>query len=349
MTTAAASEIPLRAGPLAAMTVVDISQQLPGPYASMLLRELGARVIKVEPPQGDLAHRLDPQMFALINQGKDIVRLDLKSRPDVAALHRLVADADVFIEGFRPGVTSRLGADWNTLANINPRLVYCSISAAGQEGPYAKTPMHDLNLQGFAGLEEGRDIGVPWVDLGTATTAALAIVSHWHDAQMNGCGSYLDSAMLDTAVLWARVKGSAHGRVEPTYGIFRTYEGRPVAVAILEDHIWVRLCEAFAWDDWRSDTSLSTYAERLAAATQIQRRLAEACAARTFGDLTELARRYDLPLTPTGTDLGPDALAQLALRELSAASDTGLQPDRQRPVPLPIRQAEGEPSPGKRS
>lgn len=338
-----------RAGPLGEMAVVDISQQLPGPYASMLLGELGARIIKVEPPQGDPARRLDPQMSALVNQGKDTVSLDLKIPAEVAALHDLVAAADVFIEGFRPGVAARLGADWKTLADVNPRLVYCSISASGQEGPYAQTPMHDLNLQGLAGLDEGHGIGVPWVDLGTATTAALAIVSHWHDARATGRGVQLDSAMLDTAVLWARVKASAHGRVEPTYGIFASSDGGTVAVAILEDHIWLRLCEAFGWDDWRADTSLSAYPQRVAAAAQIQHRLARACASRSFDELIELARRHDLPMTPAGKHLGPEARAQLALRGLSEEPATGSRPAMQRAVPLPISAAAGASSPGGRS
>src|SRR5579875_1565624 len=109
--------------------------------------------------------------------------------------------------------------------------------------------MHDLNLQGLAGLDEASGIGVPWVDLGTATTAALAVAAHWHRAKTTGRGVRLDAAMLDTAVLWAAVKASAHNRAEPTYGIFQTADGNRVAVAILEDHIWKRLCEALGWLD----------------------------------------------------------------------------------------------------
>lgn len=319
-------------GPLSEMTVVDISQQLPGPYASRLLAALGARVIKVEPPGGDPSRRLDPLMFALANSGKEIVQLDLKKAPEVEALHELVGAADVFIEGFRPGVASRLGASWETMSALNPRLVYCSISASGQEGPYSRAPMHDLNLQGLAGFNPGRGIGVPWVDLGTAAMAALGIISYWQEARFTGQGCHLDSAMLDTAVLWARVKASAHGRTEPTYGIFPTSEGRQIAVAILEDHIWLRLCEAFGWDDWRDDPALGAYSQRVDAAADIQLRLADACETRTFDELLDLAERHDLPMTPAGEHLGSAASAQLSARGLEI-SEAGSPASRAVPLP----------------
>jgi len=313
------ADTPRRPGPLEGMRIVDISQQLPGPYASMLLQDLGARVIKVEPPVGDSARHLDPEMFSLVNRDKDIVTLDLKRPTDVRSLHDLVRAAEVFIEGFRPGVASRLGADWKTLSALNPALVYCSISACGQAGPYARLPMHDLNLQGLAGLEEGHGIGVPWVDLGTATSAALTVVSYWQRARATGTGAYLDAAMLDTAVLWFRVKQSAHGRAEPTYGMFSTSDGHTVSVAILEDHIWKRLCEAFDWKDWLDASDLGAYSQRVAAATLIRGRLELACRTRKLDELMEIAIRYDLPLTPAGNHLGAAGHAQLSARGLAAS------------------------------
>lgn len=314
--------------PLSEMTVVDISQQLPGPYASGLLRELGATVIKVEAPGGDPSRTIDPAMFALINAGKEIRVLDLKRPDDVGALQDLVRGADVFIEGFRPGVVARLGASWPTLRAVNPRLVYCSISAAGQAGPFCQMPMHDLNLQGLAGLDPGQGIGIPWVDLGTGALAALAIVASWQHARATGVGCYLDGAMLDTAVLWARVKASAQGRAEPCYGIFATSDHHQVAVAVLEDHIWLRLCRALAWEDWAGKPALASYEGRVARGGEIRDRLAAALASRPAEELAELARRYDLPLTPVGPGMGEDAVAQLRLRHLSDGYD------RRMPLPL---------------
>lgn len=312
---------------LSAMTVIDISQQLPGPYASGLLAELGANVVKVEPPQGDPARSLDPQMFALVNSHKRVVNLDLKTSAGVKSLHELVARADVFIEGFRPGVVERLGADWQALSAINPRLVYCSISASGQHGPYSKVPMHDLNLQGLAGIDVGPGIGVPWVDLGTATTAALAITAAWQAAVIRGRGHFLDIAMLDTAVLWGRVKAGAHGRQEPTYDIFSTADNSRVAIAILEDHIWLRLCQAFGWDDWLASPGLRRYLDRLTVSEEIHQRLREACLALSMDELLSLAKEYDLPLTPVGPVLKGAAAMQL--------SERGLDDRSERRFPLP--------------
>lgn len=313
---------------LSAMTVIDISQQLPGPYTSGLLAELGANVVKVEPPQGDPARSLDPQMFAFVNNRKRVIQLDLKTLDGVEHLHELVIQADVFIEGFRPGVAERLGAGWPVLSGVNPRLVYCSISASGQQGPYAKVPMHDLNLQGLAGINVEREIGVPWVDLGTATTAALAITAAWHAAVISGLGQVLDIAMLDTAILWKRVKAEAYGRHEPTYGIFPTSDDSNVSIAILEDHIWLRLCKAFGWDDWFAAPSLRKYVDRLTVSDEIQRRLRETCQALRLDVLLSLAKEYDLPLTPVGPVLEGAAAMQL--------SERGLDERSERRFPLPI-------------
>lgn len=317
-------------GALAGMRVLDISQQLPGPYTSALLADLGAAVTKVEPPTGDPSRRLDPQMYSLVNAGKSTVTVDLKDPSGVEELHRLVERCDVFIEGFRPGVAARLGASWEVLSALNPALVYCSISACGQEGPYARVPMHDLNLQAMAGIDPGQGIGVPWVDLGTATSCALAIVAAWHQAGRRGVGRYLDAAMLDTAVLWGRVKASAAERVEPTYGTFRTADGTRMAVAILEDHIWPRLCEALGWHDWRDAPELARYDGRVRRGEDVRDRLATACAALPADDLLALAATHDLPVTALGAAPGSDAQLQMGARRL--APGTG----RRSPVPTEL-------------
>lgn len=312
---------------LSGMTVVDMSQQLPGPYASALLEQLGAAVTKVEPPTGDPSRRLDPEMFEIVNRGKTCVRIDLKASAGVTQLKELVRDADVFIEGFRPGVAARLGVGHGALSTINPRLVYCSISGVGQQGPFATLPMHDLNLQAMAGADPGPGIGVPWVDLGTGTVAALAVVAAWHRAQTTGTGAFLDTAMLDTAVVWNKVKASAKDRVEPTYGIYPTADGRRIAVAILEDHIWARLCGALGWEDWSSDPALATYAQRVSSAAKIERRLIASCTALTLDDLMHLAREHDLSITPMGDVAEAEIVAQLDSRQFDATMPR---------MPLPI-------------
>lgn len=303
------------------MCIIDLSQQLPGPYATALLRQLGARVIKVEPPSGDPSRDLDPHMFARVNRGKESVALDLKTDTDRRYLHALVSTADVVLEGFRPGVTAGLAADWSTLSQINPRLVHCSVSGFGQQGPHAQTPAHDLNFQGLAGVvdshERSHRIGVPWVDLGTATTAALSIVAAWHEARKTGRGRHLDIAMVDVAVAWGAVKDTSEAPVQPTYGVFSTADGRGVVVAILEDHFWSRLCDALGWDDWTAESRLATYGERLSSATEIHERLAHELGARPLADVLRIAGQWDLPITVLDPDDDHRAAEQLHSRGLT--------------------------------
>jgi crotonobetainyl-CoA:carnitine CoA-transferase CaiB-like acyl-CoA transferase len=283
-------------GPLACLRVLDASQQLPGPYATALLASLGADVIKVEPPTGDAGRHFDPEMFRRANAGKRSIRLDLKSPEGAALLRKLAETAHVFVEGFRPGVMTRLGADYETLRGVNPTIVYCSISGFGQSGPLAARPTHDISLQAMAGaLPDGVEIdriGVPWVDLGTGTTAALLITAAWH----GGRGGYVDMAMLDTALAWATIKPEAVAATEPTYGTFETGDGHSVIVALLEDTMWERLCSALGWDDWAGEPALASYRDRRHAAATIRSRLATAIAARSLAAVLELARTHDLPI-----------------------------------------------------
>jgi hypothetical protein len=199
------------------MRVLDLSQQLPGPYATQLLASLGAKVTKIEPPSGDAGRHLDAAMFNNVNAGKESITLDLKTEIGKEALYNLVPSCDVFIEGFRPGVTSRLGCDYSTLKKIRPDLVYCSISGFGQSGPLSTRPSHDISLQSMAGaLPENSvldRIGVPWVDLATGTSAALAITALWH----KGEGGYLDISMLDAALAWSRVSPDLISGTQPVY------------------------------------------------------------------------------------------------------------------------------------
>lgn len=288
--------------PLAGTTVVDLSQQLPGPFATLLLKTLGARVVKVEPPGGEHGRSVDPPMFRRTNAGKEVVFLDLKDGDDRARLHELVADADVFVEGFRPGVTARLGADWDTLSALNPRLVYCSMSGMGAEGPLATVPGHDLNFLALsgglpAGLPDAEQlIRVPWVDLGSAANAALLIVAALADRERTGTGRRIDVALLDAAAIWAATKLPRDGS-EGAYGVFATADGRRAAVSVLETAMWRRLCDALGWDDWRADPELDDPLGRRRRAAEVAARLTAEVAARDAATLEALAREHDLPLT----------------------------------------------------
>jgi len=299
------------------MTVLDLSQFLPGPYATALLHDLGARVIKIEPPSGDQARELDFEMFGRVNAGKESVVLNLKDPADQEVLRSLAKSADVLVEGFRPGVMARLRSSWEDLRPLCPHLVYCSISGFGATGPYATVPSHDLNLQAWGSQSVARSAsgrtGVPWVDLGAATTAALAIVAAWHRASQTGEGTYLDVSMLDVALSWSRAK-PVRDRLEPTYAIFATADGNSVVLGMLEDHFWQRLCVGLGLNDWANRQDLATYEGRIENATEVYEGLVTRIARESLASLLEMARERDIPLTPMNAADDDDAERQVAMR-----------------------------------
>lgn len=266
--------------PLEGIVVVDLTWNLPGPYASFLLASLGADVIKVEPPNGDPARAM-PRLFELLNAGKRGVTLDLRDEPDRERLRELFATADVVLEGFRPGVAARLGCSAADAHRVNERLVYCSISAYGQDGPLRDLPGHDLNTQALSGVcHLGRDarehphgLALPVADLSAAMSAVASITSALYARTRDGRGRVLDVAMLDGPVSWANVWGRGvdlagdaerslppsmrrwAGRLVarldrerlhalPHYGVFRCADDRWISVGIVhESHFWKAFCE----------------------------------------------------------------------------------------------------------
>lgn len=200
------------AGAFAGLRVLDFTQNLPGPYCTMLLAALGADVVKVEPPRGDPA-RLIGKLFDHLNQRKASVVLDLKRDQDRERMLALASEADVVVEGFRPGVMARFGADAAALQASNPKLVYCSISGFGQRGPYADRPAHDLNYQALTGVchmmrdADGRPRGaaLPLADLSGSMTAFGAIAAALYARERDGVGRYLDVTLADTLLSWAHL------------------------------------------------------------------------------------------------------------------------------------------------
>ena len=201
---------------LGGLTVVDLTQFLPGPMLSVMLADHGARVIKIEPPGGDPVRSQGPfengqsVWFANLNRGKHSRQLDLKSAVGKAELTKLIGAADVFLEGFRPGVMARLGFDYAAVQAINPRVVYCSISAFGQRGELAQHPAHDLAVQamaGFLSVNDGPD-GVPVVpgtaasDMAAGLTALAGVLMALLARERTGLGDYLDIAMFDSLLPW---------------------------------------------------------------------------------------------------------------------------------------------------
>ena len=265
------------------ISVLDLSTQMPGPYCSMILADLGAEVIKVEAPGGDPL-RAYPPMFDSVNRGKRSIALDLKSTEGKAILERLAGRADLMLEGFRPGVAARLGVDYASVAKIKPDILYCSISGFGQDGPYRDRPGHDINylaLGGILGLEvpiAGRPCPPPVLvsDLAAGQFAAIALLAALVGRLRAGAGQYIDLSMTDGVVSWvgtelarlhAEGKSPDHPNVTvaPHYEIFAAADGEFVALGIVyEDHFWRNLCDLLGlpgWRQWNNDERIRRYEE----------------------------------------------------------------------------------------
>lgn len=211
-------------GMLSGLTVLDLSLFLPGPMLTGMMADQGADVLKIEPPAGDPARGMEPMeaghsvWFRQMNRGKRSELVELKSAAGVARLEALVATADVFVEGFRPGVMERLGFGPDRLAELNPRIVSCSISAFGADGPLAHHPAHDLAVQalsGFLSVNDGPDgapvvPGVPSADLAAGLTGLSAVLMALYARERTGQGAHLDIAMFDALLPWsAHIAGEA--------------------------------------------------------------------------------------------------------------------------------------------
>ncbi|MHB0971266.1 MAG: CaiB/BaiF CoA transferase family protein [Thermoanaerobaculia bacterium] len=253
--------------PLRGIRVVDFTRHLPGPYATDILRRLGAEVIKIEPPEGDPTRWLPPfdgdygALFTLVNAGKESVVVDLKSDEGRRFVHALIAHADVAVESYKPGVTQRFGIDVATLLAINPRLVYCSLSGYGAANARSS---HDLNFVALAGLldlqrdRSGRPVlpATQLGDMGGALFAALAILAALLERQRTGEGKSIDISMSDgiralMPTAEALYRGTHHTPESfmltgalPNYDVYETADGKYIAIAALEPHFWKRFCEA---------------------------------------------------------------------------------------------------------
>lgn len=255
--------------PLSGVRVLDLTRLVPGPVCTQHLADLGADVIKIE--DTDAGDAVPPKLRALVNRNKRGIRLDLKQSAGANALLRLVHDADVLVEGFRPGVMQRLGLGYDTIAAINPRIVYCSITGYGHSGPDRDRPGHDINYCAEAGVSDqiGSTLGpalsnVPVADLmGGALGAVMGILAALFDAARSGRGRHVDVAMADGALAHAVMPLAAlatHGATRRAgadtltgglacYATYRTADERWLAVGALERKFWDALCDAIERPD----------------------------------------------------------------------------------------------------
>ncbi len=288
--------------------VLDLSIWRPGPYATQLLADLGADVIKLEPPGGD-PMRVFPQLFATLNANKRSIVLDLHDPDQRADAHAIVAEADALVEGFRPGVAARLGMGEPEVRTINPSIVYCSVSGYGQDGPLAQIPGHDLNYQAYAGMltpigGTPVECTVPIADLSGGVFAAMATCAALLGRTRTGSGERIDVAMAEVLATWTgpftgtAVAGSDKpmGKL-PSYGSFRTADAQWVTLGVIdEQHFWTRLCDVLDLAELR-DLDLLARVERHG---EIAGRLSAAVAGRARDELVA-ALGDDVPVAPALT------------------------------------------------
>ncbi len=286
--------------------VVDLTTQLPGPYCSMLLADLGARVIKVEPPGGDPLRGFPPA-FASVNRGKRDIVIDLKNDAGREVMSRLVSRADVVLEGFRPAVAERLGVDYPSARRLNPAIVYCAISGFGQEGPYRDRAGHDINYLAIGGLLGRNDPpAVPPVlisDLSSGLYAALAVCAALMQRTATGEGRFIDLSMTDCILSWMALDIAAAAQDPdaarepfldniPHYGVFETSDGRYISLGIVhEDHFWTRLCDVLGLNEWRDWSS----GNRLSRAAEIREKLRTIFVTATCREWDRRLRKADVP------------------------------------------------------
>lgn len=298
--------------------IVDASQLLPGPHATSLLRELGADVVKVEPPgTGDPLRTLSPDLFAQLNRGKRSVLLNLKASDGKAAFIELIRNADALVEGFRPGVMARLGLDYATLAEINPRLVMCSISGFGQTGPYADAAGHDLNYLALGGfwsvpVQVNDRVTRPRIrvaDYAASSHAALALAAAILSARVSGHGQYLDVSIHDCVMAWTTLAAWASREyveqpldspgVMPENDLFETRDGRHLALGILENKFWLNLRDAIGADfPELMDERFVTRMGRQHHKREVNTLLARIFATRPLAQWIAALQRFDLPVSP---------------------------------------------------
>jgi crotonobetainyl-CoA:carnitine CoA-transferase CaiB-like acyl-CoA transferase len=318
---------------LGGMRVLDLSAYRPMPHATQILADLGAEVLKVEPPGGD-PMRAYPEIFASVARGKRSVVLDLRTDDGRARALELAAAADVVCESWRPGVAERLGVGYDAVLDVNPAVIYCSLSGFGQDGPLRDVPGHDLNFQAIAGAvapragEEPRVPRLPVADLEGGTVCATLICAAWARKQATGTGERIDVAMADVVAWWV---GPASGTAldgsdsrsagSPGYGVFRTADDRWLALGVLgEARLWDGICRALGLDDL---VGLS-FADRLARQAEVDGSIAGAVLGLDRDDAVARLVAEGAPVTPVLSPEEATTHPQLAGRGFHVRSDAGL-------------------------
>src|SRR6202158_5593847 len=280
---------------LAGLRVLDVTQVMAGPFCGMMLADLGADVIKIEPPAGDSTRQMpgavgsDSPSFNAVNRGKRSVVLDLKNREGRQVLERLVRTTDILIENYRPGVMAALGLDYDALARLQPRLIYASISGYGQTGPDRGKGGFDLIAQGVAGIMSitgqpgGPPVkaGIPVTDLGAALFALTGVLAALEYRHRTGQGQYVDTSLVEAGValsVWEATEyfsglgapepmGSAHRMTAPYQAI--RCAGGYITIGANTARLFHRLCEVLGHAEWAAASEFADNASRVRNRTRL--------------------------------------------------------------------------------
>ncbi len=363
------------AAPLEGLKVIELARILAGPWAGQTLADLGAEVIKVESPEGDDTRRWGPPFieregrreaayYHACNRGKKSVIADFRTEEGRALVRDLVRDADIVIENFKVGGLAKYGLDHESLSAINPRLIYCSITGFGQDGPYAHRAGYDYIIQGMSGLmsvtgaPEGQPqkVGVAVADIFTGVYATTAILAALHQRERTGRGQHIDMALLDVAVsIMAnqamnylttgeppRRIGNAHQNLAP-YQVFDCADGW-IIIATGNDAQYRRLCHILGLPEMAEDPDFTTNADRLRNRDALERRLTEKTRQRSKADLLAACEAEGVPAGPIN-DLG-EVFADPQVKARGMALDLGGIPGLRSPFRFSDAElALGKPSP----
>ncbi|MBB4052105.1 formyl-CoA transferase [Devosia subaequoris] len=313
--------------PLTGLRVLDLSQVMAGPFCCMLLGDMGADVIKVEPPEtGDQTRKSmgfrmkgeDSPGFLALNRNKRSITLNLKTPEGQNILHKLVETADILVENSRPGVSKKLGADYETLSRINPRLIYASISGFGQTGPWSQRPGFDLIAQAMGGIISGTGIpgaepvksGIPVGDLGAGMFASYGILSAVIGRERTGKGQYIDTSLLDAALAlsvwesteyWATGKspgplGTAN-RMSAPYQAFAGSDGNFV-VGAANQKLWLIFCDVIGRPELKEDPRYANNIDRVQRRSELADELKPTFLARPAEEWVEKFLEAGVPAGP---------------------------------------------------
>jgi crotonobetainyl-CoA:carnitine CoA-transferase CaiB-like acyl-CoA transferase len=337
--------------PLEGLLVADFTRAVAGPFCTMLLGDLGARVVKIEDPaSGDETRRWGPPFiggtatyFYSINRNKESVALDLKSGAGIAAAQELVNQVDVVIENFRPGAMERLGLGYAKVAAANPRAVYCSISGFGQTGPWAKRAGYDMIVQALSGCmhhtgteETGpAKVAFPASDVLTALFASNAILAALYRRERDGLGRYVEVCLLEsilcamsnlsTATLTSGQEparfGTAQGNIVP-YQVFRC-KGGLMAAGAPNERLWRRFCQALGRPEWADDPRYKDNPSRTQHRAELVAAIEEILLTQTAAHWTEVCEQHEIPCGAVNTLA--DIFAEPALAGRGAIAEMPLE------------------------